>query len=67
MKTLSAGPSGIRQAGAAVEVSDAEGKALVAGGYADVIEAPKKAKKAKAEETDTETTDPDTSGEGADA
>lgn len=63
-KTIDAGPAGVRQPGSVVEVSEAEGKALLEGGYAELVEPAKKAKKEKAEvqpnaessaETSTET------------
>lgn len=61
MVTLDAGPAGIRPPGAVCDVDDAEGSALVAGGFATVIEAPKKAgkpsKATKAEESTTESTE----------
>ncbi len=47
MLTLAAGPDGIRQPGSVCEVDEAEGKALIAGGFADVVEAPKKVGKPK--------------------
>lgn len=34
MKTLDAGPKGVRPVGAIVEVDEAEGNALIAGGFA---------------------------------
>lgn len=43
MLTLSAGPAGVVQPGAVVEVSDEEGRALIAGRYAELVEVPIKA------------------------
>jgi hypothetical protein len=42
MKNDSAGPSGNRRAGLVYPVSPEEGQALVAGGFAEWVEAPKK-------------------------
>ena len=80
MRTLDAGPAGVRQPGAVVEVDEAEGAALVAGGFADVVETPKaaksrksakaedpKAEDPKAEETNAESTETGAAGEGGDA
>lgn len=38
MKTLSAGPSGVRTPGQVVDVDSAGARALVAGGYAEYVE-----------------------------
>lgn len=40
MITMSAGPNGTIRAGDVVDVSDAEGKLLISGGYAEEVEAP---------------------------
>ncbi len=58
MNTLSAGPTGVRQPGSVVEVDEAEGKALVAGGYADVVDAPKVKANAKGKAKDDEVPPP---------
>jgi hypothetical protein len=41
MRQLAAGPNGIQYPGMAYEVSDAEGKGLIAGGYADPVIEPR--------------------------
>lgn len=45
--TRDAGPEGVRQPGDVVDVSETEGRALVAGGFAEALEAPRREKKAK--------------------
>ena len=42
MKTLMAGPGGVREAGRVYEVPDKEAKALIEGGYAKQVEAPRR-------------------------
>ena len=47
-KAIDAGPAGVRLPGTVVEVDTTEGKALVDGGFADLVEdTPKKAKSKK--------------------
>ena len=48
-KTLSAGASGIIRPGDVVEVSDAEAKLLIDGGYAEAVEKPVKKPETEAE------------------
>ena len=40
MLTMSAGPNGTIRAGSVIEVSNAEGKLLIHGGYAERVEVP---------------------------
>lgn len=42
MKTLMAGPSGVREAGKTYEVPDKEAKTLIEGGFAEQVEAPRR-------------------------
>ena len=42
MKTLMAGPGGVREAGKVYDVPDKEAKALIEGGYAEQVEAPRR-------------------------
>jgi hypothetical protein len=41
MKTLMAGPNGVREAGKTYEVPDKEARVLIAGGYAEEVAAPR--------------------------
>ena len=43
MRTTGAGPNGVLREGAVVEVSEAQARELVAGGYADPVDTPPKA------------------------
>jgi hypothetical protein len=40
LRTIMAGPAGVGQAGAVVEMPDAQARAMVAAGYADAVDAP---------------------------
>jgi len=42
MKTLMAGPGGVREAGKTYDVPDKEAKALIEGGFAEQVEAPRR-------------------------
>ena len=45
--TRDAGPEGVRQPGDVVDVSETEGRALVAGGFAEALEAPRRGKESQ--------------------
>lgn len=64
-KAIDAGPAGVRLPGSVVEVDPTEGKALVDGGFADLVEdTPKKAKSKKPDEAkqDDDSKKPDDTG-----
>lgn len=75
-KAIDAGPAGVRLPGTVVEVDATEGKALVEGGFAELVEdTPKKAKTTKDDENkkddkskkDGETKKDENAGAGGDA
>lgn len=65
MRTLSAGPKGVRAPGQVIEVSDAEGEQLLKGGYAERLEAPAPRKPAADVKTETASTAPPENAAGA--
>lgn len=52
MRTLDAGPDGVKHPGKTYDVSEAEGKALIAGGYAVEVKGASAAAPAPAAETE---------------
>lgn len=64
MRTLSAGPKGVRRPGQIVDVPEAEGEQLLKGGYAERLDAPAPKKASTDTETATKAPPENANGKG---